>query len=153
MKELGLIASVNPGFIYYFGEKDYVEKAAEKNDIFPFKSMQENGLTIITNSDFGLIPPDPMKAIYFAVTRKTRQGRVVVREQAVSVEQAIRQYTINAAYAGYEENIKGTLEIGKVADMVVLSEDPTSVNAEDLDKIEVLKTIVAGKIIYDRDGS
>jgi predicted amidohydrolase YtcJ len=116
---------------------------------FPLRSLLNNGLTIITNSDFGLIPPDPMKATYFAVTRKTRQGNVIVPEQAISVEQALRQYTINAAYAGFEESVKGSLEVGKVADMVVLSEDPFLVDSERLREIEILKTIIGGEIVYD----
>jgi predicted amidohydrolase YtcJ len=150
MKELNITASLNPGFIYFLGEQEYVDKAKSEDDIFPLRSLLNSDLTIITNSDFGLIPPDPMKAIYFAVTRKTRQGNVIVPEQAISVEQALRQYTINAAYAGFEERVKGSLEVGKVADMVVLSEDPFLVDSERLREIEVLKTIIGGEIVYDR---
>jgi predicted amidohydrolase YtcJ len=150
MKKLSIIASLNPGFIYFFGEREYVEKARCEDDIFPMKALWDNGLTVVTNSDFGLIPPDPLKAIYFAVTRKTKEGNVVAPGQAISVDQALRQYTINAAYAGFEEGVKGTLEVGKVADMVVLSEDPSLVDPERIEEIEVVKTIVGGEIVYDR---
>ncbi len=149
MKKLGLIASLNPGIIYFLGEKDYVARAKQEDHIFPIRSLEDQGLLTIINSDFGLIPPDPFKAIYFAVVRKTRNGTKVAGSQAVSVETAIKQYTKNAAYAGFEESLKGTIEPGKLADLIVVSEDPTSIDPEEIKNIKVIKTIIDGKIAYE----
>ena len=71
-------------------------------------------------------------------------------EERLTVEEALRLYTVNAAYASFEENIKGTIEEGKLADMIVLSEDPFKVEPERIKEINVLMTIVGGKIVYDR---
>jgi predicted amidohydrolase YtcJ len=149
MKELGLIASLNPGIIYFLGEKDYVARARQEDHIFPIRSLEAQELLTIINSDFGLIPPDPFKAIYFSVVRKTRNGTKVAGSQAVSVESAIKQYTMNAAYAGFEESVKGTIEVGKLADLIVVSDDPVSVDPEEIKNIKVIKTIIDGNIVYD----
>lgn len=149
MKKLGIIASLNPGFIYFFGEKEFVDRARDENDIFPLRSLEDHGVTTIMNTDFCAIPPDPFKAIYFAVTRKTKGGATVVPQQSIPVETAIRQYTINAAYAGFEESSKGTLEIGKVADMIVVSEDPTVGDASRIKDIHVIKTIINGEVVHN----
>ncbi len=91
-----------------------------------------------------------MKQIYSAVTRKTKTGQSYDDRERVSVMEAIRLYTWNGAYAGCEEDVKGSIEPGKLADMVVLSDDILSVPEEKIREIRIDMTIVGGEIAYQR---
>ena len=88
--------------------------------------------------------------IYVAVTRKTDADRELGVNQKISVEEALRAYTLNSAYATFEEDVKGSIEPGKLADLVVLSNDPLSVRESEIKDITVEMTIVGGKIVYTR---
>jgi hypothetical protein len=88
--------------------------------------------------------------IYAAVTRKTEGGQLLLPKQAVSVEEALRLHTLAGAYASFEERLKGSIEVGKLADLVVLSADPTRVAPEEIKEIRVEKTIVGGKVVWER---
>jgi predicted amidohydrolase YtcJ len=96
------------------------------------------------------LPIGPMVGLYAAITRRGRSGEVHGAEEAVSREQAIRMYTAEGAYLSWEENTKGTLEVGKLADMIVLPGDPLTVPAEELLNMKVDMTFVGGKLVYDR---
>jgi len=96
------------------------------------------------------LPIGPMVGLYAATTRKGRSGAVHGAEEAVSRETAIRMYTAAGPYLSWEEKLKGTLEAGKVADMIVLPEDPLTVPAEQLLALKVDMTFVNGKLVYDR---
>ena len=89
-------------------------------------------------------PISPLLGIHAAVTRKQNQ------EERVTVNEALRMYTINAALASFEEDIKGSIEIGKLADLTVLSHDPETTAPEEIKNIEVEMTIVDGKIVYTK---
>ncbi len=93
---------------------------------------------------------NPLLGIYAAVTRVTEGGQLLLPKQAVSVEEALRLYTLAGAYVSFEERLKGSIEVGKLADLVVLSADPTEVEPEQLKEIQVEKTIVAGKVVWER---
>jgi predicted amidohydrolase YtcJ len=87
------------------------------------------------------------------VTRRGRDGKVWGGNQRISVEQAIRCYTMHGAYASFEERVKGSISAGKLADLVVLGEDPTRVDPESLIKVPVEKTMVGGKFVWDSEGT
>jgi len=96
---------------------------------------------------------NPMLGIYAAVTRKTLSGMPEggwFPKERISVEEAIQAYTLNTAYAAYEEDIKGSLTVGKLADFVVLSDNLLSMNPNDIKDVSVLITIVGGKVVYER---
>ena len=112
--------------------------------------MQEMGIIAGGNSDYAVSNGNPMIQIYEAVTRKTRTGQIVTLEEAVSVMDAIRLYTWNGAYLGKEEDIKGSIELGKLADMVILDRDILTVPPEEIKDLKVLTTIVDGRIVYQR---
>jgi predicted amidohydrolase YtcJ len=98
-------------------------------------------------------PLDPLAGIYAAVTRRTldnRQPEGWIPEQKISVEEAIKGYTMNAAYAEFSEKEKGSIEAGKLADLVVLDRSLFKIKPEDIRSTQVLMTIVDGKIIFDR---
>jgi hypothetical protein len=142
-KELGLIMSVQPPFIY--SEKEWLGKRLGErvNYTYPFRSMLESGLMLCAGSDAPVEPADPILGIYSSVNRLG-----VAPAEAIGVEDAIRMYTVNAAYASFEENIKGTIEPGKLADLVALSDDPLAIPPERLRDISVEMTMVGGTIIY-----
>jgi len=110
--------------------------------------MKEMGIIAGGNSDYPVSDGNPMVQIYEAVTRRTRTGRVVGPEEAIGVMDAIRLYTWNGAYLGKEEDIKGSIEPGKLADLVILDRDILAVPPEEIREIKVLMTIVGGEIVY-----
>ncbi len=135
--------SVQPPFIY--SEKEWLGKRLGErvNYTYPFRSMLESGLMLCAGSDAPVEPADPILGIYSSVNRLG-----VAPAEAIGVEDAIRMYTVNAAYASFEENIKGTIEPGKLADLVALSDDPLAIPPERLRDISVEMTMVGGTIIY-----
>jgi predicted amidohydrolase YtcJ len=98
------------------------------------------------------LPIDPRVGLYAAVTRKGVSGKVYGPEEAVSIQEAIRMYTANGPYLTWEEKTKGTLEKGKLADMIVLDSDPLTIPPEQLLKMKVDLTIIGGKVVYERQG-
>jgi predicted amidohydrolase YtcJ len=99
------------------------------------------------------LPIGPMVALYTAVTRKGQSGRVFGPEEAVTIQDALRMYTANGPYLTWEEKTKGTLETGKLADMIVLDTDPLTSPPQKLLGTKVELTIVGGKVVYDRGQS
>jgi predicted amidohydrolase YtcJ len=106
------------------------------------------GLFVALGSDN--LPIGPMYGLYTAVTRKGQSGTVYGPEESITIAEAIRMYTANGAYLTFEENIKGTLEPGKLADMIVLDGDPLTAGAEALLDMKVDLTFLGGKLVYDR---
>ena len=149
---LGVIASVQPSFV--FTNADVLKRRAEDAGgdvrVFPFKTMLAEGVTLAASSDAPAAPLEPLVGLSAMVSRRTRRGEVVAPEEAVTPMEGIRMYTINSAYAMSREGEVGSLEIGKRADMVVLSHDPTAVSAESIRDIFVERTYVEGQLLYQR---
>jgi len=121
---------------------------------YAFKSILDSKAILSFGSDWPVAPLSPLAGIYAAVTRRTTDNANPdgwLPEQKITVEQALKAYTFANAYAGFEEDIVGTLEKGKRADMVVLSHDPRAVLPEELLNIKVLNTIIAGEVVYTAD--
>jgi hypothetical protein len=151
IKALGVAPSSSIGYMYGIGD-DYVENFGPERVrwLHPHRTMQEMGIIAGGNNDYAVTNYGPMVQIYEAVVRKTMTGQLVSPEEAIGVMDAIRVYTWNGAYLGKEEDIKGSIEPGKLADMVVLDKDILSVPHEEIKDIQVLTTIVDGKIVYQR---
>ena len=118
-----------------------------------FRALLDAKATVVFGSDWDVAPISPVLGIAAAVTRRTIDGKNPggwVPEQKITVEQALRAYTVSAAYAAFEEKDKGSLESGKLADFVVLAADPFRVKPEELDRIEVDATVVGGKTVYSK---
>jgi predicted amidohydrolase YtcJ len=111
----------------------------------PFRSLLDAGEKLAGASDAPVYSTDGLAAIECCVTRDGFEP-----QQAISVAGAIRMYTIDAAYAQFEESVKGSLSLGKRADMFVLSHNPTSVPSTEIHNISVEQTIVGGKVVYRR---
>ena len=160
MKELGVYANMQPAWFYK--DADAMEIILGKDRIktfHPCKSMLEAGIMINGGSDHmvkwdandGINPYNPFLAMWSMVTRTTERGSVIVPSEAITREQALKMYTINNAFASFEESIKGSIEQGKLADMVVLSNDLLTCPPDDIKSIESELTIVGGRIVYSSE--
>jgi hypothetical protein len=124
--------------------------------MYVFKSLFDAGAVVAFGSDWPVAPATPLEGIYAAATRRTLDDKNPdgwVPEQKITVEQALKAYTKNAAYASFEENVKGTLEAGKLADFVVLDMDITAIDPVMIREVKVLKTYVGGRKIFEIEKS
>ena len=117
----------------------------------PVRTPMNHGIFMAFGSD--VLPIGPMVGLYAAVTRKGMSGKVWGADEAVTMPEAIRAYTRNAAYLNFDEQVKGTLEVGKLADMIVLAEDLLTINPSRILGVRVDMTIVGGKVVYERPAS
>ena len=116
----------------------------------PNRSATEMGIVVAGNSDSPVSTADPLLRIQSMVTRTTAEGKVYGSGQRVSVETALRIWTMGSAYASFEEDIKGSIEVGKLADFVVLSQDPTHVQPDRIKGIQVERTYIGGALAFAR---
>lgn len=149
IKKLGVVPSSSIGYMYGLGDQ-YAENFGPERVrwLHPHNTMKGMGIIAGGNSDCPVTFYSPWVQIYTAVTRKSSSGQVVCPEEAISVMEAIRVYTINGAYLSKEEGIKGSIEAGKLADMIVLEKDILTMPPEEIKDIKVRTTIVAGKVVY-----
>jgi predicted amidohydrolase YtcJ len=151
MKRLGVLPSSSVGFLYELGPAHLLGLGPERiKRYFPHKTYLEKDIISVGNSDWSVTSGNILQQIYGIVTRKTYTGEPIGPEQAISVKDALRLYTVNGAYASFEENIKGTIEPGKLADMVVFDRDVLTIPAEEIKDINVEMTIVGGEVVYQR---
>jgi predicted amidohydrolase YtcJ len=150
MVRSGIIAIPNIAIGYYVGDA-ILDCLGERRltKAFPFRTLLKNGVIIAGGSDSpGYWPVDPLRDIAACASRKMRWGDVWVAEERISVPEAFAMHTTTAAYAGFEENDKGTLEIGKLADIAVVPEDPFQMQPERIKDLNVEMTIVGGEVKY-----
>jgi hypothetical protein len=152
VKELGVTPSSSIGYMYGLGDQ-YAENFGPERSrwLHPHKTMKEMGIIAGGNSDCPVTYYSPFVQIYEAVTRKTSSGKVVSPEECISVMDAIRVYTWNGAYLGKDEEKLGRIEPGKLADIIILNKDILTIPEEEIKEIQVLTTIVNGKIVYARN--
>jgi len=152
-RETGTIASVQPYHIIDDGRwAEPLIGAKRATTTYPFRTFEEQGIPMTFGSDWSVAPATPLEGIYAAVTRRTLDDKRPsgwVPEQKVSVETALKAYTSGAAYASFDEDIKGTLEPGKLADFVIFSEDLTIIDPVKIRDVRVLKTYVGGKVVFE----
>jgi predicted amidohydrolase YtcJ len=152
--KLGVIASVQP--YHAIDDGRWAEKRIGPVRIkttYPFRSLLDAGATLVFGSDWSVAPLSPILGIHAAVTRATIDGKNPqgwVPEQKITVEEALRAYTSSCAYAEFGEKNKGTLEIGKLADVVVLSQDIFRINPDAIQKTSVLYTIAGGEVVFGK---
>lgn len=151
--KLNVIASMQPHHCIDDGQ--WAEKLIghqRAKTTYAFRSLLDNGTTLAFGSDWYVAPPSPLFGIYAAVTRRTLDGKHPegwIPEQKISIEEALKAYTVNAAYTSFDENKKGSLEIGKLADFVILEKDIFSIPPEDIADVKVDMTILGGTIIFE----
>jgi predicted amidohydrolase YtcJ len=150
MAELGVIAVVQPIMLFNYGDwlLSRYDEAAE--DAQPFREQLEGGVTVALSGD-NIIPMDPLKVIQESTLRRTKEGRVIRDDQALLPDEALRGYTIEAATAIGMEGDLGTIEPGKLGDLVVLDDDLLSVSRESIGDVGVWMTMVGGGVAWSRD--
>ena len=152
--QLKVIASMQP--YHAIDDGRWAEKYIGPDRVkttYAFRSLLDSGATLAFGSDWFVAPATPLEGIYAAVTRRTLDGKNPdgwVPEQKITVEEALKAYTINAAYASFEEDLKGSLEPGKLADFVVLDRDITAIDPVEIWNVKALQTWVGGKKVFDR---
>ena len=154
MAECRLAVVVQPTFIYWEGNSIFHDVGeARALNWKPVRKYLDHGIAVMSSSDVpSTVSANPFVALYALVTRKNNLGREVAPQEAVTREEALRAYTVNGTWLTREENLKGTIEVGKVADLVVLDRDYFSVPDEEIKDIRVEKTMVAGSIVWERVG-
>jgi predicted amidohydrolase YtcJ len=151
IKRLKLLVTPFGSYIYHHGEKMipyYGEKRVGM--MFAHRSFLDYGISVSGASDSPCGPYEPLLAIQSCVTRKSASGEVLGPNQRITPEEAIYLYTMASAYASFEENLKGSITPGKLADLVVLGEDPRRVDRDEIKDIPLEMTMVGGEVQYQK---
>lgn len=148
---LGVTVSFFPAHVFYWGDKHYSEFLGPERsqDISPAHWAEQAGVRFTIHNDAAVTPTRPLHLIHTAVTRKTLSGRILGQHQRISVQSALRAHTIDAAWQVFQENERGSVEAGKLADLVILDQNP--MDAPDaIDQISVVETIRRGKTVWSK---
>ncbi len=146
----GIVPAMQPAFFWEFGDGYLRNYGRERADtMFPAASLVARGVPVAGSSDAPVTDHAPLFGIEQALTRRTMDGDVCGPSERVNLATAIRMHTINGAYAAFEERVKGSLEPGKLADLVVLAEDLARVPAERIRGVGVAVTVVGGRVVYE----
>jgi predicted amidohydrolase YtcJ len=150
--QLGVIASIQA--VHCTSDAPYVTarlgaKRAEEG-AYVWQKLMKSGAIVSNGTDAPVEDVNPIAGYYSSVTRKTKDGMVFYPDQRMSRMEALKSYTWNGAYAAFEEGTRGSLKVGKYADVVVLSKDILKVPEEEIPTAHVVYTIVGGRILYQR---
>jgi predicted amidohydrolase YtcJ len=150
IKELGITPSFFVGHVYYWGDRhrDIFLGPERGARISPLRSALKRGIRFTIHDDTPVTPVKPLQLVWDAVNRVTSSGKVLGPDERITAEQALRAVTSDAAWQNFEEATKGSIEAGKLADFVVLAENPLKVAPMRIREIRVIETIVGGKIVY-----
>lgn len=153
IKDLGVIPSYFSTHTYLWGDWHYSSVFGPERAAFisPAHSALKAGITFTIHHDSPVTPPDLITAVYATVNRKTRSGMILGPNERITPLEALKAITINGAYQLQEENRKGSIKAGKLADFVILDQNPLTINPENLRSIKVLETIKEGNTVYKRD--
>ena len=149
---LNVIASMQPYHAIDDGRWAETYIGDRINTTYAFRSLIDARATVAFGSDWFVAPPTPLEGIYAAVTRRTIDGRNPtgwVPQQKITVEEAVRAYTANAAYASFDESRKGILAKGRLADFVMLERDIFEIPPEEIGAVRVRITVVGGRVVFD----
>jgi predicted amidohydrolase YtcJ len=152
ISELKVIPVLAPGWIYWNGDSYLKNYHKEWLDwIIACRRLIDRGVKVAFHSDLPVIPSNPIFGLYSAVSRKTESGNFVGESQKISLKEAIKAYTYNGAFATFEEYNKGSIAVGKLADLCVLSKNIQNIDAETILSCKIDLTMVDGKIQYQRE--
>jgi predicted amidohydrolase YtcJ len=148
-----VIASMQP--YHAIDDGRWAEKRIGKErakTTYAFRSLLDSGATLAFGTDWTVAPLNPLLTVYAAVTRRTIDGKNPngwVPEQKISVEETVRAYTVGSAYAEFQEHLKGTISVGKLADLVLLSRDIFKIDPNEIENVKVVLTMVDGRVVYE----
>jgi len=152
MRNLGVTASSSVGFGWELGDQHLSLIGRERmKRYYPHRSFLDHGIKAGANFDYSVTMANVMKGIYVMVARRSETGQDLGQNQRISRMDAIRAFTIDAAYLEFEEDFKGSIEQGKLADFVVLDKDVLTCSEDDIKDIKVLGTYLGGKAVYRRE--
>lgn len=149
IKAIGAIPTPFSSYAYYHGEKLSVYGEERVNRMFALRSFLDAGIRATQASDYTASPFDPMMALQSEVTRTDKNGNVWGPKQRITIQEALEVGTLNGAYASFEENLKGSITPGQLADLVVLGRDPLREDPYKLIGIPVQRTMVGGKWMFE----
>lgn len=148
IRRVGAVVVTQPRFVFEFGDAYRAALGPERVRLtFPFASLR--GIPVAFSSDRPVVDGAPLLGVAAAVLERTASGAAYVPQERLTVEEALRAYTLGAAYSAFAEAELGSLEVGKWADFVVLDRDPFQVEPEELSAIRVLRTVVGGRTVYE----
>lgn len=149
LRDVRAVVVTNPAFVYYNGER-YMATVppGQREWLYRTGSLLGYGIATAAGSDSPVVPLNPLMGIYAAVTREAASGETLLPDERISPLAALEMYTRAAAYASFDEGVKGTVSAGKPADLALLSADPTQVSHEEIRDIAVEMTIVDGQIVW-----
>ena len=151
IKDLEILPTIFGPYVYYHGDKILPAFGNKRSEwMFASRSFLDHGVKVSAHSDHPCAPLPPLMGIQGLTTRKTKSGKDFGISQKITVLEALKLYTINAAYHSFDENNLGSIEVGKLADMVVLGEDILSIDPEKIIDIPIEMTIVEGKIVFKK---
>ena len=155
IERLGIVPIPNPAFFYEFGE-GYIRNYGERVEhMFPMSEYSRRGIIAAAGSDTPVTAANPLRGIYCAVTRQTESGATVGGSQKIPILEAVRAFTYNGAYASFEEERKGSIEVGKLADLVVLDGSILSSSLEEILSLRPVLTMINREVVFagesDRD--
>ncbi len=149
LKELGVIDASANGFLHDLGDAYKANRGEEEMRwMWPHRTLIDQGIPAPGHSDCPVCSPNPWLGIYGLVTRKSSGGEVLYADEGITPLEAIKAYTIDGAYSAWEEKTKGSIEPGKMADLIVVDRDPMTIPREELRDIKTVMTVVNGKIVY-----
>ncbi len=160
MENLGILGNVQPAWFYEDADAMKYILGDERIKTFnPYGAMQKAGVVLCGGSDHmvkldantSINPYNPFLGMWVMVTRTTKDGTVIEPQHAITREAALKCYTINNAYATFDEDLKGSIEVGKLADLAILTKDPLTCPESEIKDIKSELTMVGGKIIYEAD--
>jgi len=150
LSQLQAVIVTQSPFLYYSGERYLATlQASQLQWLYPTRSLLNSGLIVADSSDCPVVPNNPLIGIYAAVTRQAESGHQLPSKECITAGEALAMTTMNGAFASFEECIKGSIAPGKLADMVVLSDDPIKSPPEQIKDIRVEMTIIGGKVVWE----
>jgi predicted amidohydrolase YtcJ len=149
---LGITVVTQPAFIYFHGERyRQTVSDAQLKHLYPIGTLLDHGINVAAGSDCPVVPPDPLTGMLAAMHRMSEKGDLVGVRERIQSTAALKMYTLNAARTAFEETLKGTITPGKLADLVVLSADPTMLQPKEFKNLQVEMTVIGGAVVWEKN--
>lgn len=150
-RELGVVVASQPSFLYYLGDSYYENVGPERSKwLKPHRAWIDNGVIVASGTDSPVTPYQPFPSMWASIARRTEvKDNLMGDEQRIARKEAVRMYTISGAYHTFEEGLKGSIEPGKLADMIVIDRDILTCPEDDIKDTKVLRTFLGGKTVYE----
>jgi predicted amidohydrolase YtcJ len=146
---LNIMVVTQPAFIYFHGDRDLkTVDPKDMADLYPLGTLCNAKVKVIGSSDSPIIDPNPITGIYSAVSRRAQTGSRMSAQEGLDTLGALEMFTSKAAHASFDEDWRGTITPGKVADLVLLSGDLTQASEDEINNIEAVMTVIDGEVVW-----